>query len=189
MGGGKITSRLPKASIGCEGLITRGPLRGEPRQGTVAGYNRHRFYGELACEECLEAVRRHQLRPEVRIRKSQWVVQNPEKRIASLRSYYLSHVESERVRKQNWGKLNPERQREWSRRRRARQANNLVIEFTDEQLAQRMTYWGNRCWMCLGSFDEVDHVIPISLGGPHCLSNLRPACTECNRKKHAKRVA
>lgn len=43
------------------------------------------------------------------------------------------------------------------------------------------------CYMChrrLGR-DEIvlDHVIPLSRGGPHCESNLRVACAPCNLRK------
>lgn len=53
----------------------------------------------------------------------------------------------------------------------------------------RGPYWGNRCWMCGGPYEEADHVIPLALGGPHCLANLRPACKSCNSAKGAKRAA
>jgi 5-methylcytosine-specific restriction endonuclease McrA len=33
---------------------------------------------------------------------------------------------------------------------------------------------------------HVDHVIPISRGGAHCLSNLVVACAKCNMQKHDK---
>ena len=30
---------------------------------------------------------------------------------------------------------------------------------------------------------EIEHVLAISAGGPHCLSNIVPACTSCNSSK------
>jgi len=47
-----------------------------------------------------------------------------------------------------------------------------------------MSYWGNKCWMCEGPFEHVDHVKPLSKGGPHILANLRPACASCNASKN-----
>lgn len=69
------------------------------------------------------------------------------------------------------------------RRYRARVAGVPVIDFTESELKARMSMWSG-CWMC-GSRDwsHVDHVKPISAGGPHCLSNLRPACVACNCAK------
>lgn len=33
---------------------------------------------------------------------------------------------------------------------------------------------------------EIEHVIPLSAGGPHCLSNIVPACKDCNSSKRDK---
>lgn len=73
--------------------------------------------------------------------------------------------------------------------RRARQRAGLIATFTSAELDARMAFWGNQCWMCSGPFQEVDHVISLARGGPHCLSNLRPSCRSCNASKGAKSVA
>lgn len=59
----------------------------------------------------------------------------------------------------------------------------LTIAFTAAQLAERLSMFGNRCWMCGDPGTEVDHVIAVALSGPHCLANLRPACRPCNASK------
>lgn len=72
-----------------------------------------------------------------------------------------------------------------AKRRRVKLAGCLVIPFTDEQLAQRLSMFGSRCYIC-GSTDRVtvDHVKPVAHGGPHCLSNFRPLCKSCNSAKY-----
>lgn len=70
-----------------------------------------------------------------------------------------------------------------AKRRRARLAGGLVIEFTDEQLAQRMGMFGGRCYICDDVGPTVDHVKPVIAGGAHCLANMRPACKSCNSIK------
>ena len=63
-----------------------------------------------------------------------------------------------------------------------------TIPFTAEQLADRLSMFAG-CWMCGCERDEtfhVDHVKPLSKGGWHCLSNLRPSCPSCNISKGAK---
>lgn len=67
--------------------------------------------------------------------------------------------------------------------RRARLRNVQQIPFTTDQLAQRLAYYGNRCWMCNEPGTTVDHVKPIVAGGPNMLANLRPACGPCNSGK------
>lgn len=34
----------------------------------------------------------------------------------------------------------------------------------------------------------MDHIIPISRDGKHCIANIQPLCRECNGKKHAKTI-
>lgn len=68
------------------------------------------------------------------------------------------------------------------RHTRAKRADN-AIPFTDEQLAMRLAYFGNRCWICGAPGTSIDHVKPVSHGGAHALCNIRPACTACNTRK------
>lgn len=82
-------------------------------------------------------------------------------------------------------RLHPEKHAQHRRERRARLAGVLNIPFTVEQLFQRMSMWGNKCWICGGRYDTEDHVKPISKGGPNILANLRPICTSCNSRKRA----
>lgn len=67
--------------------------------------------------------------------------------------------------------------------RRARKIDASSVAFTASELAQKMSMYGNRCAYCYGEFHHVDHVIPLSKGGLHILSNLRPACRACNCSK------
>ena len=71
-------------------------------------------------------------------------------------------------------------------RRRAIRKNAKTIAYSPDALWQRMAYFGHKCWMCGGSFEAVDHVIPLTKGGVECLANLRPACRSCNSRKHNK---
>lgn len=85
---------------------------------------------------------------------------------------------------------NLERHRQYGRRkegmRRARRRSSQAVPFTNAQLAARMAYWGNRCWICAGPFEAIDHVKPLVRGGPHMLANLQPACRACNSRKHTR---
>lgn len=39
------------------------------------------------------------------------------------------------------------------------------------------------CRYCGRPATQVDHVVPVSKGGTHALSNLVPCCARCNRSK------
>ena len=63
-----------------------------------------------------------------------------------------------------------------------------TIPFTVAQLEERLSMFDG-CWMCGCELDgelHLDHVKPLSKGGWHCLSNLRPSCPSCNLSKGAK---
>ena len=42
----------------------------------------------------------------------------------------------------------------------------------------------NTCRYCGGEANEVDHIIPVSRGGSHLLSNLCASCAGCNASKN-----
>lgn len=81
----------------------------------------------------------------------------------------------------------PEPFRMAKHRYRAAVRANGRISFTIDQWEQKLAFWGHRCWICrsdlFGRDYQIDHVKPISKGGMHCLSNLRPACESCNKSK------
>jgi 5-methylcytosine-specific restriction endonuclease McrA len=94
----------------------------------------------------------------------------------------------ERVREyaREWVKANPEKHRQKAHKRRALMLAAKVVPFTEAELAAHIESLGGRCVYCGGPYQELDHVVPLSRGGEHSLSNLRPSCTPCNRRKWAK---
>lgn len=54
---------------------------------------------------------------------------------------------------------------------------------TIEQILARVAYFGERCWICGAPWEHLDHVKPVTAGGPDLLANLRPACSSCNSTK------
>jgi len=97
-----------------------------------------------------------------------WASRNPERRAVSARLY----AEANRTRISLVQK-----------NREARKGSALAQDISHDALMARFTLWGNKCWMCGGSFEHIEHVKPLSKGGPHILANLRPACAACNLRK------
>lgn len=143
---------------------------------------RKKYYAEHA-EEAREAAR-------------EWRESNHEQYLETKRRYREAHPEAVSEGKKKWYRemrQDPEALEDWrqmqrrsSRKRRARKADNGIIEFSDEELDAKLDYWAERCWMCGADMECVDHVKPIAAGGMHALCNLRPACNECNESKSDK---
>jgi 5-methylcytosine-specific restriction endonuclease McrA len=102
-------------------------------------------------------------------------------------------------RERAYRKNNPQISRNHMRRRRAHKLNNGVEVYTELQVLE--TY-GTDCHICNGPVDmsaprstwypgwenglQIDHLIPISKGGPDVLSNVRPSHGKCNKSKGAR---
>lgn len=102
------------------------------------------------------------------------------------REYYKANRDAIAARSREYCERKPEVRRHAQNNRRAKIRDSMVVKFSAEDLVLRMSYFGNKCWMCSGPFEHIDHVKPLSKGGSHMLSNLRPACRSCNSSKSAK---
>lgn len=58
-------------------------------------------------------------------------------------------------------------------------------------LADVKTRDGNACYLCgtIPDSPQLDHIIPIALGGTHSLDNTAIACPPCNNRKSANIIA
>ena len=116
--------------------------------------------------------------------------ENREKYREYVRKNYEKNREARIAEIEKYRRENSEWFRQYNRlkssRRRALEKDLLVVPFTGVQIEQRVAYYGGKCWMCGGAFDHIDHVKPLSRGGAHTLSNLRPACAPCNQAKSNK---
>ena len=98
--------------------------------------------------------------------------------------------------KKIYRKNNPERGRGYVRKRRARKNNNGVEAYTEQQVLE---FYGTDCHICQKPIDlsanravgspgwekalHIDHIIPISKGGPDTIENVKPAHGYCNLSK------
>lgn len=148
----------------------------------------HRAYREENREHCLVLRRADRQR-------------NLESYRRSAREYARNNKEKVWEVSYKWRRENPERSAAIDRRarlsnphavrqrkalRRLREKNATAFPIPDALVQAKMHFWGNRCWICQGAFESIDHVKPISKGGLHILANLRPTCGRCNSSKGAK---
>lgn len=121
------------------------------------------------------------------VKQKIWRAENPEVYLNASRRWKENNKERYRANHREWTKNNAEHVRNYNRMRRAHARGATIQDFSDEQLMQRMSVYGFKCAYCdEGNFEHIDHVIPLSKGGKHCLANLRPACAPCNLSKHNK---
>jgi 5-methylcytosine-specific restriction endonuclease McrA len=79
--------------------------------------------------------------------------------------------------------------REKSKRRKAQARGQTPVQIPVTALRQRFNEFGNCCAYCGASGDmEIEHVDPISNGGPHDIGNIVPACPTCNTSKKEKEM-
>lgn len=121
-------------------------------------------------------------------------------------NWYRENREHHSAKMQDWRSANPERAREitddW-RRRNPERANNLDRK---KSMAHRARQAGVRsenvdpgtvfmrdegiCGVCREPVDaarfEIDHIVPMSAGGPHTYDNVQLAHSDCNKRKGTK---
>lgn len=148
-----------------------------------ASHAKHKLIRNAAMREHYRANRdaylvraavQYQLDREAKKRQAvAWAQANPARRLAIRQASF----------RKAWT-ADPERFREqWRKRHAAIRRGCAIYPFTTAQLAAKVVYWGDRCWVCSGPWDSIDHVKPLAKQGPHMLANLRPICTPCNTRK------
>ena len=181
--------------LACAAPIVRGPRKGSPATGSVTGWGRHYRAGEPPCDACVAANRAHKAplarrwrqghNEATRRHKREYRLRHPDRVREANRRFRQANTEYPREYLRAWKAANPEKVAAWHVNRRARMRGAAVIEFSPEELAARLAYFGHSCWMCGEPAESVDHVKPLARGGAHMLCNLRPACVSCNSAKGA----
>lgn len=121
-----------------------------------------------------------------------------ESRRAKWTEVYQQTKEHRLAKQKQHRKDNPQKVREIARKRRATKRANGWEKYTE---AQVLELHGAVCHICGDPIDlslnrkigtegwemalHIDHVIPISKGGPDKLSNVKPSHGKCNLKKRA----
>lgn len=131
-----------------------------------------------------ERMSEYNKRPDVQERARQYVLENEDKIRAYRREYHASNRERLLRQARKYHLESPHVGWMATYRFRSRRSGNtpVVIPFTKDELISK---YGDCCYYCGGSFDELDHRIPVSVGGEHSLDNCRPSCLPCNRAKRA----
>lgn len=117
---------------------------------------------------------------------------NPAKAAASAHKRFVERFEETKVvraeRDRAWRANNPERVRELSEKRKGTREKHLPRG----TIARLMVSQNGQCVYCkvdIISKYQIDHIMPIALGGTHTEDNVQLLCPCCNRRKSDKHPA
>jgi|AntAceMinimDraft_11_1070367.scaffolds.fasta_scaffold52730_2 5-methylcytosine-specific restriction endonuclease McrA len=160
--------------------------------GTVAAYNRHRRKNETPCQICFEAEREY-------ARNRQAL--KPRNRTEYRKDYYQKNIDRVKLVNSRWKEnnivLTKDINRKSERKRRARKLGNGFEGYTELSVLEK---YGEVCHICKKGIDlslprrvgvgaweyglHMEHVVPISAGGPDNIENVKPSHALCNLRKH-----
>lgn len=131
-----------------------------------------------------------------REQSKRWYQSNREKALKNAKRWHTQNpkprqtmTEDAKQRLRKWTVANSERARlsrkarEHRRAERCRQRRGL-FPIQGHNLQMRFTQFNMQCAYCLVKCSPtLDHFIPLAKGGTHAMSNLLPACHDCNSRK------
>lgn len=122
-------------------------------------------------------------------RKKEWAKNNSEKVQSWSRKIYLRNKVNVIASAKEWNKNHPkERSRTMvfqNRKRKSRKLNQTGIDITAGHWKWLKNHFNNQCAYCFSDKQiSMEHFIPLSKGGLHCISNIIPACKLCNSRKN-----
>ena len=95
-------------------------------------------------------------------------------------------IQAKRKAAKTWRDANPEKIRAFNAKSKALRKNAPIADFTAAQWVMMQEIQRHRCYychkQCKGRLTQ-DHIIPLSKGGAHTLSNIVGACKSCNSSK------
>ena len=119
-----------------------------------------------------------------------WKRENEERVLAYMEQWRSANPDRLREYARQYRQAKPEVKRLSEQRRRARKVlGSLPDPVPFEAILAMWEAQEGRCVYCktalAGSYD-IDHVVPLSRGGPHEVGNLQLLCPTCNARKHDK---
>lgn len=119
---------------------------------------------------------------------------NKERLIAQTKAYAKAHPEVRAKAARNYKKRHPEKYAAYLKVHHVRRAaRRRGADVSDKAVSGVIRRWRMQknfvCFYCGKRFEikklEVDHVVPISKGGKHSVSNICKSCRPCNIRKRA----
>lgn len=162
---------------------------------------------DSSCRSCLAASRRAKRNEDIeafRAWQRAYYAKNADRCREMARDYYVKDKEIKNARSKahyranrakyialakDYCAKNPERTRQIARaisgRRRSIKRSGVkpALQLAWVKTQKKVCHW---CGKGCAKRYEIDHITPLSKGGPHELKNLCIACPDCNRRKSAR---
>lgn len=156
----------------------------------IIGRSAERYLANRPTEAKPRKARQKMSDEERREKRRQSYLAHREQRIADSAAWVAANRERARANQAAWyASLSVEdrkaRERAANFTRRSRQRISAVRGSASRTVLLEVIASGP-CAYCGAEATEVDHIVPLTLGGTHERSNLTPACRRCNRSKGAK---
>lgn len=149
--------------------------------------DRRHTYAQSHKEQIKERMAQYYLKNKERIteRISVYRLANKAKLEEAALRYRELHKDQIAASGKRWRQSNPDKVVVKAARRRATKRNAPLNDFTAAEWTAMKKHYDYRCVYCGTKSKKLtqDHIIPLSKGGSHTLSNIVPACFRCNTKK------
>jgi hypothetical protein len=135
-----------------------------------------------------EMLNQEKIKERRKIYQKNYKEKYPERNKERQKRYKEKHKEKIDIYNKEYRKRTQPQRNENTRRYRARKRKQSLIDIPFEQIQSRIDDFKGCCAYCDKPLDgkrvsQIDHFIPLSKGGWHCLSNIVPACISCNSSK------
>ena len=197
-------SELPRTRMEAEATGSKRYFTGEPCKNGHVG---ERYASCGACVVCAIARaaarqiadpgaksaydrNRYLTNPLARVGAGAWAKNNPDKANEARRRWKVENPEKHKESQTAWALRNPEKVQSNVRARRARK-RNAEGRHTEKDITDLLSRQKYKCAECgtsvrKRSSRQVDHIMPLKLGGSNWPSNLQVLCCTCNKVKAAK---
>lgn len=145
----------------------------------------------------LDTAWREKNREKVRASQAAYEHSNREKVSAAKRKWRLENPDAMQAARKSWEARNPDKKQVYRENRRAAE-KNVGGKIPSDVIRRLMVSQAGKCVVCRCEFQrdsssawylsnyELDHIMPLSLGGTNEEVNLQILCRPCNRRKAAR---
>lgn len=148
-------------------------------------YNRaYHLKNKTKCNE-LSKARYYKNRERVLQRCRKYNQENKDKKRIAHIAYRMKNKEAIAKRSSEWSKNNRDKKTAYKNTRRARVAmtGGMHTPQDIQSILESQKFKCASCGCCIREYYEVDHIMPLALGGSSWPSNLQCLCMRCNRAK------